>query len=96
MFKPENVNEYWTVQPTNEINNNFFKYFFGIGNHHTSTRPVNHQRNPLISIGGNCSIPGLVITKPIPQKKGTDIAIIRSRRGINKIIYSLKKEAYKS
>ena len=36
--------------------------------------PVKPQRKPLISIGGNCSIPCLVNAKPIPHKRGTEIA----------------------
>jgi hypothetical protein len=73
-----------------------FKYFLGMGNHHARIRPVKLQRNPLMSIGGNCSIPGFVITKPTPHNNGTEMAKIKSRTGINeKSIYSLKKEGCK-
>jgi hypothetical protein len=82
MLRPENVNEYWRVHPIKESINNSFKYFFGIGNHHTRTNPVTLQRKPLMSIGGSCSMPGLVITKPIPHRQGTDIASKKSRIGI--------------
>ena len=82
ILRPENVNEYWRVHPIKESINNSFKNFFGIGNHHTRTNPVTLQRKPLMSIGGNCSMPGLVITKPIPHRQGTDIARIKSRMGI--------------
>ena len=72
----------------NEDNKNtslkiFFKYFLGIGKNHTRIKPDKLQRKPLISIGGNSSIPGLVNENPIPHKRGTEIANKKSRNGIN-------------
>jgi hypothetical protein len=84
MLRPENVKEYWRVQPIIESINRSFKNFLGIGNHHTRTKPVKLQRKPLMSIGGNCSMPGFVITKPIPHKKGTEMARKKSRISIEK------------
>jgi hypothetical protein len=78
------------VHPIIEINKICFKYFLGMGNHHARIRPVKLQRNPLMSIGGNCSIPGFVITKPTPHNNGTEIAKIKSRTGI--LDWLLKKD----
>ena len=76
------------VQLIIEIRKIFFKYCLGIGNSHINIIPDNPHLNPLMSIGGNCSIPGLVTTNPIPHKKGTLIAKKKSLNGI-KVIYFL-------
>ena len=55
-----------------------------MGNHQIRTIPVKLHRKPLINMGGNCSIPGFVITKPTPHKQGTDIARKKLRIGIER------------
>ena len=61
-----------------------------MGNHHTRIRPVKLHLKPLISIGGNCSIPSFVKVNPTPQRMGTDIASIRSRKGIeNELVFKI-------
>ena len=74
IFKPENVNEYWRVEPKNEITNNDLNNFLGKGKNQHMIIPVKDQRNPLSKMGGNWSIAGFAITKPNPKIIGTSIA----------------------
>ena len=82
IFKPEKVNEYWSVEPKNEITNNDLNNFLGKGKNQHMIIPVKDQRNPLSKMGGNWSIAGFAITKPNPKIIGTSIANKMSLIGI--------------
>tara|TARA_B100001741_G_C16358017_1_gene507310 strand:- start:557 stop:778 length:222 start_codon:yes stop_codon:yes gene_type:complete len=68
------------VFATNDAINIFFKYFFGMGNHHIKIDAAKVNLNPINKNGGIYSMAGLAITNPNPNNIGTKEAIKVSRR----------------
>ena len=62
---------YCKVLAINEATKIFFKYSFGIGNHHIKIDAAKVNLIPIKSIGGKDSKAGFAITKPKPKKIGT-------------------------
>ena len=58
-----------------EAKNIFFRYSFGIGNHHIKIEAAKINLIPIKRIGGKDSNAGFAITKPKPKKIGTSEAI---------------------